>query len=130
MKKILFLLTLLLITATTFAQVTATIDKVVTDTKGRFKGDSVTFTVSAPHNTVWGISLQYVYDVHNGHNGIDCPDCNSYTTQTYTIFVAYFGNLPKERTYKIQVLFEPNPNYPTPDDYNAVIYSEPVTVTK
>ena len=124
---------LFLLIATSFicqAQVTATIDNIETVTQGKNKGDIVTFTVSAPHNELWGITLQYNYDGQIGHNGIWCPSCGSFTTTTYSIFVQYSGKLPSVRTYTVQVMFRPNPDYPTPQDSDAVVYSAPVTVTK
>lgn len=131
MKKILFLLAILLVTATTFAQVSVTITSVTPTTKGQFKGDLVTFTVSSPNNSVWGIGLQATLDGQiNGGGGIWDYYSASFTTQTFSIFVGFPRAVPKERIYQVTVLYTPNPDYPDPSDADAYVKSQPFTISK
>lgn len=120
MKKILFLLAITLTSFLVNAQVTATIVSVEPVTTGKYKGDIVTFTVSAENNKVYGVTVLSKYDGHKGHVGLWDPNAASYTTGTYSVFVGYMGKLPNERTYTVQVW----------TDEPELTYSEPVTVTK
>lgn len=112
------------------AQISVTINSVVPETKGRFKGDMITYTISAPHNQVWGVGVSVLLDGElNGGGGAWNPDVASFKVGTYTHWVGFTGN-PKERTYQITVLYSPNPDYPDPNDANAYVKSEPYTITR
>jgi hypothetical protein len=122
MKKLLFLLIAVVVTATVFAQVTTEIISVEPTTQGKYRGDLITFTVSAENNYVFGVSVITHYDGHNGHAGLWNPNAAGYTTGTYQVWIGYTGKFPKERTYTVQVWSD--------DLEQPLTYSEPVTVTK
>jgi len=121
MKKVLFLLAVLLITATTFAQVSIKILSVQTVTKGNLKGDVITYEVSAPNTEVYGVGFDVTFDngEFNGAGGAFNPHVFSYTTSTatHTVFLRT-SYLKMDRTYVATVITD-----------EGTFYSDPYTVT-
>jgi hypothetical protein len=132
MKKILSLLIALVVTATVFAQVSVTIDNVTTETRGKFKGDLVTFTISAQGYDVWGTGVDVVIGGEkNGGGGLWNPHVASNTTGTYSVWVGLMpASLNKERIYTVMVAYSPLPGTPYDPNDPYYVISDPYTVAK
>jgi hypothetical protein len=133
MKKILFLLIAIVVTATVFAQQpTVTIDNVVPGTKDGHKGDYITFTVHSEAASGW--SCTFLVDFgkcgKGGAGGYGYPESElfSHTAITLTRFCGLQNSYAnKERTWTVNYSYIPDDQ--TSDPYPWIV-SDTYTVTK
>lgn len=135
MKKILFLLAIVLTSFLVNAQPTVTIDNVVPGTKDGYKGDYITFTVHSETASGWSLTFQVDFAKGGGHGGAGgygYPESEmfSHKTVTLTRFCGLLNSYAnKERTWTVYYSYIPD-NQNDPNDPYPWTVSDSYTVTK